>query len=88
MTEETVGEEADLECAHCGVSIHDEPLLECGDHLLCHECKAESDADSKAAAVFEYHAHGDTSGLDDYPSEYDLDPGVRYNDGGEPIGFM
>jgi hypothetical protein len=55
------GEEVDHECAHCGVSIHDEPLLECGDRLLCHDCKAAADADAKALAWaerFSYDAAG------------------------------
>ena len=50
----------------------------------CPECGNELDEEgfcpmcSRAAAAFEDAAHG--------MSEYDFDPGVRYNDGGEPEG--
>jgi len=54
----------------------------------------ESECEDKEAAMFEEAAHGydfdDDHCVNPYTGEsvYDFDPGVRYNDGGEPIGYM
>ena len=74
-------------CERCGEDAP-EFLLETDFGTLCTDCDYEICCELQDAARFEYHAHGDTSGLEGHPSEYDLDPGVRYNDGGEPIGYM
>jgi len=60
------------------------------------EDEAEAEIESMAAAAFEDAAHGydldEEAGRTYDPSTgisvYDLDPGISYNDAGEPRGFM
>jgi len=53
-----------------------------------------AECEDMEAAAFEEAAHGydfdDDHKVNPYTgeSEYDFNPGVRYNDGGEPIGYM
>jgi hypothetical protein len=61
-------------CSECGNELNEN-----GDCQMC----------SQAAAAFEDAAHGYDDGYNPHTgmSEYDLDPGIKYNDGGEPEGY-
>jgi hypothetical protein len=79
-------------CSWCGEAF---AFCELNEHKTCSECFVEQqhewECEAKAAAWEEWRRYGDDSALvamGEMPSEYDLDPGVQYNDAGEPIGYM
>jgi hypothetical protein len=61
---------------------------------ICASVSTEDERlESLHAARDEWYAHGDPDlrpgEVDSHGnSEYDYNPGVRYNDGGEPLGYM